>query len=119
MADQLIIMPCLDMKDGRVVKGVHFVGIRDAGDPVEAAEAYCAAGASEIAMLDITATVEGRETMVDVVKRVAEVATIPFTVGGGISSVAIAERVLDAGASSCCFLLGTLADTTKELLQLQ
>jgi cyclase len=91
-------MPCLDMQDGRVVKGVHFVNIRDAGDPVECAKAYCQAGANELAMLDITATVEGRHTMLEVVKRVADAATIPFTVGGGISDVASAQAVLDAGA---------------------
>lgn len=92
------IMPCLDMKDGRVVKGVHFVDIRDAGDPVECARAYCAAGADELAMLDITATVEKRATMLEVVKRVAEAATVPFTVGGGISDVASAAAVIAAGA---------------------
>lgn len=93
------IMPCLDMQNGRVVKGVHFVDIRDAGDPVESAKAYCAAGADELAMLDITATVEGRATMLDVVKRVAEVVTIPFTIGGGISDVASAVKVIEAGAT--------------------
>ncbi len=99
MADkQVLIMPCLDMQNGRVVKGVHFVDIRDAGDPVECAKAYCQAGADEIAMLDITATVEGRRTMVEVVKRVAEAATVPFTVGGGIKDVASAAAVLEAGA---------------------
>ncbi|MBN1868435.1 imidazole glycerol phosphate synthase subunit HisF [Candidatus Sumerlaeota bacterium] len=92
------IMPCLDMQNGRVVKGVHFVDIRDAGDPVECARAYCEAGADELALLDITATVEGRATMLDVVRRVADAATVPFTVGGGISSVATAQAVLDAGA---------------------
>ncbi len=95
---QISIMPCLDMQNGRVVKGVHFVDIRDAGDPVECAKAYCAAGADELALLDITATVEGRGTMLDVVKRVSEAATVPFTVGGGISSVASAAAVLEAGA---------------------
>jgi imidazole glycerol-phosphate synthase subunit HisF len=93
------IMPCLDMQNGRVVKGVHFVDIRDAGDPVECARSYCAAGADELALLDITATVEGRATMLDVVKRVAEVTTVPFTVGGGISDVQSAEQVLNAGAN--------------------
>ena len=78
-------MPCLDMQNGRVVKGVHFVDIKDAGDPVECAQAYCKNGADELALLDITATVEGRETMLEVVSRVAEAATVPFTVGGGIS----------------------------------
>lgn len=92
------IMPCLDMQDGRVVKGIHFVDIRDAGDPVECAKAYCEAGADELAMLDITATVENRATMLDVVKRVAEVVTIPFTVGGGIADIKSAEAVLKAGA---------------------
>ena len=92
------IMPCLDMEHGRVVKGVRFVDIRDAGDPVECAKAYCAAGADELALLDITATVEGRRTMLDVVQRVAEAATVPFTVGGGIADVDSARAVLDAGA---------------------
>jgi cyclase len=86
------------MQNGRVVKGVHFVDIKDAGDPVECAKAYCAAGADELALLDITATVEGRQTMLDVVNRVAEVTTVPFTVGGGIASVASAAAVLQAGA---------------------
>lgn len=92
------IMPCLDMQNGRVVKGVHFVDIKDAGDPVECARAYCAAGADELAMLDITATVENRPTMLEVVRKVAEVATVPFTVGGGIADVKSAEAVLRAGA---------------------
>ena len=92
------IMPCLDMQNGRVVKGVHFVDIRDAGNPVECARAYCRAGADELALLDITATVENRPTMHEVVRNVAEVATVPFTVGGGISDVASAAAVLEAGA---------------------
>jgi cyclase len=86
------------MQNGRVVKGVHFINIRDAGDPVECARAYCEAGADELAMLDITATVENRATMIDVVRRVAEGVTIPFTVGGGISDLRSAEAVLSAGA---------------------
>ena len=99
MTEKMIrIMPCLDMQNGRVVKGVHFVDIKDAGDPVACARAYCENGADELAMLDITATVEGRATMVEVVRRVAEVATVPFTVGGGINDVKAAERVLAAGA---------------------
>ena len=98
MGKKVSIMPCLDMQNGRVVKGVHFIDIRDAGDPVECALAYCQAGANELALLDITATVEGRSTMLDVVKRVADAATIPFTVGGGISDVASAQAVLQAGA---------------------
>jgi imidazole glycerol-phosphate synthase subunit HisF len=92
------IMPCLDMQNGRVVKGVHFVDIKDAGDPVECAIAYCKAGADELAMLDITATIENRGTMLAVVKKVAKAATVPFTVGGGISDLASAEKVLKAGA---------------------
>jgi imidazole glycerol-phosphate synthase subunit HisF len=92
------IMPCLDMQNGRVVKGIQFVNIRDAGDPVQCCLAYCKAGADEIALLDITATVEGRATMLDVVKKVADAATVPFTVGGGISDVASAAAVLHAGA---------------------
>ncbi|MHC4855088.1 MAG: imidazole glycerol phosphate synthase subunit HisF [Planctomycetota bacterium] len=98
MDKQISIMPCLDMQNGRVVKGVHFVDICDAGDPVECAKAYCAAGADELALLDITATVENRPTMHEVVRNVAEVTTIPFTVGGGISDVASAAAVLNAGA---------------------
>ncbi len=93
------IMPCLDMQKGRVVKGVQFVNIRDAGDPVECCLAYCRAGADELALLDITATIEGRATMLDVVKRVAEVCTVSFTVGGGISDVASAAAVIRAGAN--------------------
>jgi len=91
-------MPCLDMQNGRVVKGIHFVNIKDAGDPVECAKAYCENGADELALLDITATIEGRGTMLDVVRRVAEVKTVPFTVGGGISDVKSAGAVLGAGA---------------------
>jgi cyclase len=98
MTQPISIMPCMDMQDGRVVKGVHFVDIKDAGDPVQCAEAYCKAGADELALLDIVATVEGRGTMLDVVSRVADVATVPFTVGGGISDVASAAAVLGAGA---------------------
>ena len=93
------IMPCLDMRAGRVVKGVHFVDIADAGDPVACARAYCRAGADELALLDITATVENRGTLLDVVRQVAEVCTVPFTVGGGISDVKSAEQVLKAGAN--------------------
>lgn len=120
MAQPIRIMPCLDMRDGRVVKGVHFVDIRDAGDPVECARAYCEVGADELALLDITATVEGRGTMLDVVRRVAAAATVPFTVGGGISDVASAAAVLDAGAdkvstSSAAFRNpGMIAEMIKE-----
>ena len=99
MSNLVKIMPCLDMQNGRVVKGVHFVDIADAGDPVECARAYCAAGADELALLDITATVENRGTLLDVVKRVSQACTVPFTVGGGISDVASAAKVLEAGAN--------------------
>jgi len=98
MKKPLSIMPCLDMRAGRVVKGVHFVDIADAGDPVECALAYCKAGADELALLDITATVENRGTLLDVVRRVADACTVPFTVGGGISDCRSAEAVLRAGA---------------------
>lgn len=95
---KVLIMPCLDMKEGRVVKGVHFVNLRDAGDPVECAKIYCESGADELAFLDITATIEKRQTSLDAVRRVAEVTTVPFTVGGGIASLSDASVVLDAGA---------------------
>jgi cyclase len=96
------IMPCLDIKDGRVVKGVNFVDLQDAGDPVLAAQAYMQDGADELAFLDITATVENRGTTLEVVRQVAEAITIPLTVGGGISSVSDAQRVLSAGADRVC-----------------
>ena len=92
------IIPCLDVKNGRVVKGVSFVNLRDAGDPVECAVAYDAKGADELVLLDITATHEGRGTMVDIVTRVANSILIPFTVGGGISSVEGLTQLLRAGA---------------------
>lgn len=99
MPGKISIMPCLDMQAGRVVKGVHFVDIADAGDPVECAKAYCAAGADELALLDITATVEKRDTLTEVVRKVADVCTIPFTVGGGIRDLESARQVLAAGAN--------------------
>jgi len=98
MKNPVRIMPCLDMQNGRVVKGVHFVDIKDAGDPVQCARAYCDSGADELALLDITATVEGRATMLDVVRQVAEVTSVPFTVGGGINDLKSTEAVLAAGA---------------------
>jgi cyclase len=94
------IMPCLDMKDGRVVKGVNFVNIKDAGDPVENASFYQQEGADELAMLDIAATVENRKTRLEWVKNVSTVITIPLTVGGGIGSLEDIELVLKAGASN-------------------
>jgi cyclase len=92
------IIPCLDVKDGRVVKGVNFVNLRDAGDPVEHARVYDAEGADELALLDITATHEGRDTMLSVVRRVADSIFIPFTVGGGIRTVEDVRATLLAGA---------------------
>ena len=92
------IIPCLDIKEGRTVKGVNFEGLRDAGDPVELAKLYSDAGADELVFLDITATLEKRDTLVDLVKRVAEQVNIPFTVGGGIRSVEDAHRLLKNGA---------------------
>ena len=92
------VIPCLDVKDGRVVKGVQFVNLRDAGDPVEAALAYDAQGADELVFLDITASSGGRETMYEVVGRTAEQVFIPLTVGGGVRSVADVDRLLRAGA---------------------
>lgn len=92
------IIPCLDVKDGRVVKGIQFVNLRDAGDPVELAHVYDEQGADELVFLDISASHEGRETMVDVVRRVAGELSIPFTVGGGIHSLEDMKRILRAGA---------------------
>ena len=92
------LIPCLDVKDGRVVKGVNFVDLRDAGDPVEAAAAYDAAGADELCFLDITASHEKRGTMLDIVQRTAERCFMPLTVGGGISTVDDIRRLLEAGA---------------------
>ena len=92
------VIPCLDVDAGRVVKGTNFVDIRDAGDPVELAERYDAAGADELVFLDITATHERRDTLVDLARRTADNVFVPFTIGGGIRSVADAQAVLDAGA---------------------
>ena len=92
------IMPCLDMKEGRVVKGIHFVALKDAGDPVENAEFYQREGADELAMLDIAATLENRKTRLEWVKSVSSVIDIPLTVGGGISGLEDIELVLKAGA---------------------
>ncbi len=92
------VIPCLDVTAGRVVKGVNFVGLRDAGDPVELAARYDAEGADELVLLDITASSDGRDTMLDVVMRTAEQVFIPFTVGGGIRAAEDARRMLRAGA---------------------
>ncbi len=92
------LIPCLDVKDGRVVKGVKFVNLRDAGDPVEAAKAYDAAGADELCFLDITASHEGRGTLLDVVRRTAEACFMPLTVGGGVRTVEDVRVLLTSGA---------------------
>lgn len=92
------IIPCLDVKDGKVVKGIHFEGMRQMGEPVEMASDYSNNGADELVFLDISATTEGRDTMVDVVRKVAEKVTIPFTVGGGIRTVDDIGKILEAGA---------------------
>src|SRR3954463_6982648 len=92
------VIPCLDVDGGRVVKGTNFVGLRDAGDPVELAERYDAAGADELVFLDITATHERRETIVDLARRTADNVFIPFPMGGGIRTVQDSQAVLDAGA---------------------
>ncbi len=92
------IIPCLDIKDGKTVKGINFENLRDAGDPVELAQRYAEEGADELVFLDITATVEGRKTLVELVRRVAHAVNIPFTVGGGIGSVADVSALLNAGA---------------------
>lgn len=97
----LRVIPCLDVKDGRVVKGVNFVALRDAGDPVEQAALYDAAGADELTFLDITASHENRDTLLDVVARTARRVFLPLTVGGGVRSVEDMRRLLLAGADKC------------------
>jgi cyclase len=94
---EIRIIPCLDIKDGRVVKGVNFVNLRDARDPVEAAATYCQEGADELVFLDIFATVQNRKTRLEWVKRVAGVVTVPFAVGGGIASIADMNSLFDMG----------------------
>jgi len=108
------IIPCLDVKDGRVVKGINFVELRDAGDPVEQAAAYERQGADELCYLDISASPEGRATLVDLVARTAEQVFVPLTVGGGVRSVGDAERLLDAGADKIA--INTAAIRSPELV---
>src|SRR2546423_4171255 len=103
------VIPCLDVDAGRVVKGVGFVDLRDAGDPVELASRYDAAGADEVVFLDITATSDKRETVVELARRAADEGFIPFTVGGGIRSAADAQAVLDAGADQVSLNSAALA----------
>ena len=104
------IIPCLDIKDGRVVKGVNFVGLRDAGDPVECAKAYNAQGADEIVFLDITATHEKRDTLYDVIERAASEVFIPLAVGGGIRTVEDFRRILLCGADKVSVNSSAVAD---------
>ena len=94
------IIPCLDVKDGRLVKGVHFVELQNVGDPAENAQAYSEAGADELVFLDITATIEKRKTIIDAVKRTIERISIPLTVGGGIGSIPDIQGLLDVGVTS-------------------
>lgn len=109
------VIPCLDVRDGRVVKGTRFINLRDAGDPVERADFYNREGADEIVFLDITASVEGRQAIVDVVRRTAEVVFIPLTVGGGIDSTAFMQELLQAGADKIS--LNTAALKTPGLIR--
>ncbi|PSL20385.1 imidazole glycerol phosphate synthase subunit HisF [Shimia abyssi] len=104
------LIPCLDVADGRVVKGVNFVGLRDAGDPVEAARAYDAAGADEICFLDIHATHDNRGVMIDMVRRCAEQCFVPLTVGGGVRTVHDVRRLLLAGADKVSFNSAAVAN---------
>lgn len=109
------VIPCLDVKDGRVVKGVKFVDLRDAGDPVEAAKAYDAAGADELCFLDITASVEARSTLIDVVSRTAEQCFMPLTVGGGVRTVEDIRALLNAGADKVS--INTAAVNRREFVR--
>ncbi|PAD71064.1 imidazole glycerol phosphate synthase subunit HisF [Bacillus sp. 7586-K] len=108
------IIPCLDVKEGRVVKGIQFLGLRDAGDPVELAKFYDQEGADELVFLDISASHEGRKTMVDVVEQVAAQLAIPFTVGGGINSLEDMKKILRAGADKVS--LNTAAVLNPDLI---
>jgi len=109
------IIPCLDVKDGRVVKGVNFVNLRDARDPVEAAEAYCREGADELVFLDIFATVENRKTRLEWVKKVCSVVTVPFAVGGGIGSIEDMRALIDLGVDKVS--INTAAVRNPELIR--
>ena len=114
MSVAIRIIPCLDVKDGRVVKGVNFQGLKDAGDPVELASRYGAQGADEITFLDVSASHEGRSTMLDVVRRTAEQVFVPLTVGGGVRSVDDVDQLLRAGADKVG--INTAAINRPELL---
>ena len=108
------VIPCLDIKDGRVVKGVKFVNLRDARDPVEAARAYCREGADELVFLDIFATVQNRKTRLDWVKKVCDVVTVPFAVGGGIGSLEDMQELIDLGVDKVS--INTAAVKNPELI---
>src|SRR6185436_13825434 len=109
------VIPCLDVKDGRVVKGVRFLDLRDAGDPVEAAKAYDAAGADELCFLDITASHEDRGILLDVVRRTAEACFMPLTVGGGVRTTEDIRKLLLAGADKVS--INTAAVKTREFVR--
>jgi cyclase len=113
--NEVKVIPCLDIKEGRVVKGVKFVDLRDARDPVEAAQAYCREGADELVFLDIFATVEDRKTRLEWVKRVCDVVTVPFAVGGGIGSLADMRELFDMGVDKVS--INTAAVKTPELIK--
>ncbi|HEY50170.1 MAG TPA: imidazole glycerol phosphate synthase subunit HisF [Dehalococcoidia bacterium] len=113
--DKVRIIPCLDVKEGRVVKGVNFVNLRDARDPVEAAQAYCREGADELVFLDIFATVENRKTRLEWVKKVCDVVTVPFAVGGGISSIGDMQELFDLGVDKVS--INTAAVKNPELIR--
>jgi len=115
MVKEVRIIPCLDIKDGRVVKGVNFVNLRDVRDPVEAAAAYCQEGADELVFLDIFATVQNRKTRLEWVKKVVEKVTIPFAVGGGISSIEDMKALIDLGVDKVS--INTSAVTNPELVR--
>ncbi len=113
--NEIKVIPCLDIKEGRVVKGVKFVDLRDARDPVEAAQAYCSQGADELVFLDIFATVENRKTRLEWVKRVCDVVTVPFAVGGGIGSIADMKELFGMGVDKAS--INTAAVKTPELIK--
>ena len=112
---EVSIIPCLDIKDGRVVKGINFVNLRDARDPVEAAQTYCREGADELVFLDIFATVQERKTRLEWVKRVCDVVTVPFAVGGGIGSIEDMKALLDLGVDKVS--INTAAVRNPELIR--
>jgi cyclase len=113
--EKVRVIPCLDVKDGRVVKGVNFVNLRDARNPVEAAEAYCKEGADELVFLDIFATMENRKTRLEWVKNVSDVVTIPFAVGGGIASIEGMKELFDLGVDKVS--INTSAVKNPELIR--